>query len=116
MKLKRGVLPQKHKHPNVLRTIHLAPSTPFAGALNRIDKALSKSSRRRKDRVRVIGMGRAIQNVLQVAAGLSERKYSVSIRTLSLKAVDERIDERKGTAAMEQRRVPAVELLVESPY
>lgn len=60
-------------------------------------------------------MGRAVQNVLQVAAGLSDRKYHVSIRTLSLKAVDERIDEKKGTATMEQRAVPAVELLVVSP-
>lgn len=57
-------------------------------------------------------MGRAIQTALQVAAALRTRKYKVEIRTVMMTAIDERIDESKGESKMENRPVPAVELIV----
>lgn len=105
-KLKRGVLPLKSRQKHIQSTVYISPSTPLPAALKRVDKYLVKT------KVRVLGLGRAIQVVLQVAAALRTRKYKVELRTVTMTAIDERIDEFKGESKMEQRPVPAIELIV----
>jgi len=113
-RLSRGVVRRPTKVKGAAATIYISPSTPFAASLKTVDKRLNKA-RSTAALVAVIGMGRAIHTVVQIAAALRVRSYRVDLRTLTVKAADELVDEEKGTAEMVYRDVPAVELTVQFP-
>ncbi|GMM50507.1 hypothetical protein DASB73_014650 [Starmerella bacillaris] len=108
-KVRRGCLPGtpklKHAPEN---TIYISAKTPFAAAITKVSKLLARG----RKQVVIVGLGRSMQQAMQVSAGLMDRKYKVSIHTSSMRAVDEIINVTSGDSKLEERRVPCVNICV----
>lgn len=89
--------------------IYLSSRTPFVAAIRRTLKALRQ---RRGKYVRVYGTGKAIQRALSLGAEFQSRGHRVDLRTSTLWALDETINEEEGTASMERRPVGSIEIQI----
>lgn len=111
-RVRRGCLPAtptpRFGNKNSQNVVFVSARTPFAAAITRVSKLLARGN----SKVLVIGLGRTVHQALQVGAGLMDRKFKVSIKTTSAKAIDELIDSKNGKSTMVERSVPGVQLTV----
>lgn len=110
-------------HKKIKTTIYIKTSTPYISGLKRIKKFLADVSKHGAKYVTIMGMGKALEKTLALAAYFNEEKgHKIQIMTKTIKVIDEvkeeddeidsNIDEEDEETILKKRTLSGVEVRI----